>query len=199
MEFNKKLQELRRQKGLTQEQLAEALFVSRTAVSKWESGRGYPSIDSLKKISEILGVTVDELLSTDELVSLAEEEGTQKRHLIDLLFGLFDISAAFLLFLPFFAQKSDSIINEVSLLSLSLNSVFLTAVYFVFVAITVVFGVLTLAMQNCKNVFWNQIKSPFSVTLSLLGTLLFIISLQPYAAVFLFLFLIIKVLVIIKR
>ncbi|MEE1197563.1 MAG: helix-turn-helix transcriptional regulator, partial [Acutalibacteraceae bacterium] len=42
MEFSQKLQELRRQKGLTQEQLAAALFVSRTAVSKWESGRGYP-------------------------------------------------------------------------------------------------------------------------------------------------------------
>ena len=46
MEFGEKLQELRKKKGLTQEELAEALYVSRTAVSKWELGRGYPNIDS---------------------------------------------------------------------------------------------------------------------------------------------------------
>ena len=51
MEFNKKLQELRKQKGFTQEELAELLFVSRTAVSKWESGRGYPNIDSIFVLS----------------------------------------------------------------------------------------------------------------------------------------------------
>ena len=54
MEFNEKLQELRKNKNLTQEQLAEMLFVSRTAISKCESGRGYPSIDSLKEISNFL-------------------------------------------------------------------------------------------------------------------------------------------------
>lgn len=53
MEFHEKLQELRKSRGLTQEELAEALFVSRTAISKWESGRGYPSIDSLRKYPDI--------------------------------------------------------------------------------------------------------------------------------------------------
>ena len=56
MEFHEKLQELRKNRGLTQEELAEALYVSRTAISKWESGRGYPSIDSLKKINPIFKV-----------------------------------------------------------------------------------------------------------------------------------------------
>lgn len=40
MEFNEKLQKLRKQRGLTQEELAEKLYVSRTAISKWESGKG---------------------------------------------------------------------------------------------------------------------------------------------------------------
>ena len=47
MEFNEKLQKLRTNENLTQEELAEKLYVSRAAISKWESGRGYPSIDSL--------------------------------------------------------------------------------------------------------------------------------------------------------
>ena len=44
MEFNEKLQYFRKKSNLTQEELAEKLFVSRTAISKWESGRGMPSI-----------------------------------------------------------------------------------------------------------------------------------------------------------
>ena len=78
MEFNEKLQELRKQRGLTQEELAEVLYVSRTAISKWESGRGYPNIDSLKEISKYFSVSLDELLSGDELLTIAEEEGKQK-------------------------------------------------------------------------------------------------------------------------
>ena len=74
MEFNEKLQELRKHRGLTQEELAEQLFVSRTAVSKWESGRGYPSIDSLRAIPKFFSVTVDELISTDEILVVAEAD-----------------------------------------------------------------------------------------------------------------------------
>ena len=82
MEFNQKLQELRKQKGLTQEELAKELFVSRTAISKWESGRGYPNIESLKLIAKFFSVTVDELLSSNEALTLAEEsqKETEKRY-----------------------------------------------------------------------------------------------------------------------
>ena len=74
MDFGEKLQELRKSRGMTQEELAEALFISRTAVSKWESGRGWPSIDSLKAISTFFDITIDELLSGEKLLSIAERE-----------------------------------------------------------------------------------------------------------------------------
>ena len=67
MEFNEKLQKLRKDQSLTQEELAEKLFVSRTAISKWESGRGYPSIDSLKA-SCVCAVTHDALFNAEQSV-----------------------------------------------------------------------------------------------------------------------------------
>ena len=104
MEFNEKLQKLRKQKGLTQEELADELFVSRTAVSKWESGRGYPNIESLKAMAKFFSVTVDELLSTGEVLDLAEKEGRQKEdRFCNIVYGLLDICMVLLLFLPFFA------------------------------------------------------------------------------------------------
>ena len=108
MEFYEKLQALRKTKGITQEELAEALYVSRTAISKWESGRGFPNIESLKAISKYFSVTVDTLLSGDELLTLAEEDQKHKEMCVrDMIFGLLDCSMALLLFLPFFGQKAD--------------------------------------------------------------------------------------------
>ena len=78
MELSEKLQELRKEKGLTQEELAEALFVSRTAISKWESGRGVPNIESLKAISKFFSVSIDELLSGEEILKIADEDNKQK-------------------------------------------------------------------------------------------------------------------------
>ena len=199
MEFNEKLQELRKQKGFTQEELAERLFVSRTAVSKWESGRGYPNIDSLKAISKLFSVTIDELLSGDELLSIAEEENKNKENSIrNLVFGLLDISIVMLLFLPFFAQRGSGFIKTVSLISLNGISSYILVSYFILVIMTAFTGVIELALQNCSCVFWQKSRNKISVLLSILGTVLFIISLQSYSAVFLFVFLIIKTLMLIK-
>ncbi len=200
MEFNEKLQELRKQKGITQEELAESLYVSRTAISKWESGRGYPNIDSLKVIAEFFGITIDELLSGDELLTIAEEDNKQKEtHFCDLVFGLLDCSIAMFFFMPFFGQTVDGILQEVSLLSLNEITPYLRTAYFVVVIGIIIWGVLTLALQNCRQTFWVRNKIKVNLVLNTVGALLFIISSQPYAAAFLFVFLVIKVLMLIKR
>ena len=200
MEFNEKLQELRKQRGLTQEELAQALYVSRTAISKWESGRGYPNIDSLKAIAKFFGVTIDELLSGDELLTIAEADNRQKgKHLRDLVFGLLDSSIAMFFFLPFFGEKTGGVIQEVSLLALTGVSSWLRMIYFVVVIGIVLCGILSLALQNCRQAFWDRSKTQISLLLNAVGTLLFMISLQPYSAAFLFVFLAIKVLMLIKK
>ena len=200
MELNEKLQELRKQKGLTQDELAAQLYVSRTAVSKWESGRGYPNIESLKAIAKFFSITLDELLSTDEVLKIAEED--QKRteiHFRDLVFGLTDLCMCLLLFLPFFAARNAGIFEEVSLLTMGNTEWYLKAAYFAVVIGMTVTGILTLALQNCQAAVWAKGKTNLSVILSIIAVLLFMISLQPYAAVFAFSLLLIKVVLLIKR
>ncbi len=200
MEFNEKLQELRKQKGLTQEELAELLYVSRTAISKWESGRGFPNIESLKAISEYFSISLDDLLSGDKLLAIAEKDHKEREtHFRDLLFGALDLSLALLFFLPFFGQRAGQEIAEVSLINLTEVRPYLRALYFTAVGGTVMFGILTLALQNCKKLFWIKSKVTVSLFFSIACTALFILSQQPYAAVLTFVFLVIKVLMLIKH
>ena len=200
MEFYEKMQDLRKQKHLTQEGLASALFVSRTAISKWESGRGYPNIDSLKAIAAFFGVTVDELLSGGEVLTIAQEEHRQTKHrFCDLFFGLLDISAAMFLFLPFFGQTVDGVVQEVSLLSLTAVQPYMLTAYYAAVISLTVLGVLTLALQNITAPHWTNSKHVISLVLNAVGVLLFILSPQPYAAAFLFVFLIFKTFILLKH
>jgi len=77
MNFGIKLQILRKDKRLSQEDLAEQLGVSRQAVSKWERGEGYPEMDTVIMISNLFGVTLDYLLkdNDEDVSSTIEEEG----------------------------------------------------------------------------------------------------------------------------
>ena len=200
MEFNEKLQELRKLKGLTQEELAEALYVSRTAVSKWESGRGMPNIESLKAISKFFAVTLDDLLSNEELLVIAEDDHRQKEmHIRDLIYGLLDCGMALLFFLPFFGQKANGTIQGVSLLALTGIQFYLKILYLIVVIGMTVLGILTLALRNNDSIVWIQNKNKLSLLFNAIGVLLFIISQQPYAAVFVFVFLVIKVLLLMRQ
>ena len=193
MEFHEKLQKLRRQKGLTQEEAARRLFVSRAAVSKWESGRGYPNIDSLKAIAALYDVSVDDLLSGRETMTMDDaDKKARKTKMCDRLFGIMDCCGLLYLFLPLFAQRAYGMVWAVSLLELTNINGYMQFIYVAFVMAMAGLGVLGLMRPHVQC-------SIASLILSAVGVLLFSISLQPYGVAFTFIFLMIKVFLLIKR
>ena len=89
-------------------------------------------------------------------------------------------------------------IQEVSLLSLTEMETYIKIPYFMVVFAMILWGILILALQNCKSTLWLRSKDKVSLGLRSIGALLFMISLQPYAAMFTFIFLLIKALMLIK-
>lgn len=72
MTFGEKLKEARKEAGLSQEQFAEKLSVSRSAVAKWESDKGMPDVNNLKAMAQLLDISVDYLLDENEKLSFNE-------------------------------------------------------------------------------------------------------------------------------
>ena len=202
MELNEKLQQLRKQRGLTQEELAEMLYVSRTAISKWESGRGYPSIDSLKAISKLFAISIDELLSSEELMSIAETEQKEKtKHMSDLIFGALDCMAAMMFVLPIFGERKtqEEMIRSVSMMELSYLAPYMRVAYIATVILIVAIGVLELLSQRIQNRVWEKNRVMISLGLNLFGVTIFMASLQPYAGFFLLCTLAVKGILAIKQ
>ena len=198
MEFNEKLQKLRKEQNLTQEELAEKLFVSRTAISKWESGRGYPSIDSLKVIAKYFHITIDELIGGEEIVTLAEQDIKEhnKKHTA-LICGVLDCFVALLLFLPLFGN-GDSSGASVTVFSLTGVSGWLKIVFIVAIGLTVLNGFCGVVFGSFDKPVWNKRVVIAGLGLSILATVLFIVTRQPYAGVFCFSVLIIKGILFLK-
>lgn len=79
MTFDEKLKKLRKEQNLTQDDLAEKIFVTRTAISKWETGQGYPSIESLKLLAKLFNISIDELISDEDVeVKINQEKQKDK-------------------------------------------------------------------------------------------------------------------------
>lgn len=197
MNFNEKLQQLRKQNNMTQEELAKVLFVSRTAVSKWESGKGYPNIDSLKSIAEVFGITIDDLLSNNELITLAINENDSNINKISTLaFGLLDILVIIFIFLPLYAKQEPTYVHTVSLLSNpDLNTVTFY-LYFAFLFILSVLGIIEIFLQFKKEEKKSNTVKLISIAVHTVTILLFIASRQPYAAALMFILFGIKIILL---
>ena len=79
MKFNEKIVKLRKLKGLTQDEFAAAVGVSRQAVYKWESGQSYPEVPKLLEMKLLFGISIDDLL--DESFEVVLPEKTKKRRI----------------------------------------------------------------------------------------------------------------------
>ena len=88
MILQEKMKELREQAGLTQEQEAEKLNVSRSAIARWETGKGIPDISNLIAISELFNISLDELIKGDSKVEkkIIADEKARKWHLFVILY-----------------------------------------------------------------------------------------------------------------
>ena len=199
MEFNEKLQELRKNRGLTQEELAELLFVSRAAVSKWESGRGYPNIESLKEIAKFFSVSIDELLSGEKLLSIAErEKKADVRRICNLLFGFADLLFLLLVILPLYPNTVNGFVYSVNLFGVSDVSTAGKAVYAVMFAVLILSGLVKLIFTRMNAEKPNKILTEISVMLNILAVLFLTVTRAVYAAVVAFFILVIKA-VLLKR
>ncbi len=198
MEFSEKLQELRKGRSLTQEQLAEALYVSRTAVSKWESGRGYPSIDSLREVSRFFSVTIDELISPDEVVSAAQaEKRSFARGYASLVCGLLDVLPALLLVVPMFGNGPE-VPTTVSMFALTSTSTWIMAVFVACVGATVLCGFCELVASRIEG-RWGEVALAVGVALSAASVAVFILARQPYAGITCFALLVTKAVLLWRR
>ena len=198
MEFNEKLQELRKSRGLTQEELAEALYVSRTAVSKWESGRGYPNIDSLREISVFFSVTVDDLLSSEKLLSIAEKENKSNiRKLCNLLFGVVDLCSLILILLPIYPNTVDGFVYSVSLLQYSQISPINKTIYWIMFVTLLTLGLIEIILSR-KTDKSNKVVMSISMIFNVFSVIFLALTRETYAIVITFLLVVMKGITLLK-
>ena len=194
MELSKKIKQIRNDNKLTQEQFAEKMLVSRTAVSKWENGTCYPSIDSLRYMSQIFNVSLDKLLSSEEILEIAKTENQSNISKYNsLLFCLLDIVRIIFVFLPLYSYKTNDFIYSVSLLnSIDLGSTL--KIIFVLIFITfLILGITELIFNYKRN---NGLINKISVFLDMISIFVLLFTKQPYVIALMFVIFIIKIIML---
>ena len=191
MEVNKKIQKLRKENNLTQDQLAERLVVSKIYVARIENGKILPSVKDIKNIARILDVNVSDLTSFDDLIFIAENDNYNRLdRKTTLFFAILDILSISFIFMPFYVKNN----NAMTLIELKPLSSLLYIAYLVLLIVSFIVGVLEIifSANNKKNKLKNV--KIISVVVYAFSILIFALSKQSYITAFLFLFLMIKIL-----
>lgn len=198
MDFGEKLKALRTERGLTQEQLAAKLYVSRTAVSKWETGGGSPNLDSLQVVARLFDVSVDDLLSADDLIVLARDERRSTARSSGMLsFGLLDVLAVVFAFIPLYGVDDGSFVRMANLADYG-ASVDFGASFAVMAAavVSLMFvGAVEILLAAAGSRRAARIVALVGFAVQALAVVLFASTMQPYATTLMFALLLAKVVV----
>ena len=198
MDIGEKLKALRTERGLTQEQLAARLYVSRTAVSKWETGGGSPNLDSLQAVARLFDVSVDDLLSADDLIVLARDERRSTARSSGMLsFGLLDVLAVVFAFIPLYGVDDGSFVRMANLADYG-ASVDFGASFAVMAAavVSLMFvGAVEILLAAAGSRRAARIVALVGFAVQALAVVLFASTMQPYATTLMFALLLAKVVV----
>lgn len=198
MDFGEKLKALRTERGLTQEQLAARLYVSRTAVSKWETGGGSPNLDLLQAVARLFDVSVDDLLSADDLIVLARDERRSTARSSGMLsFGLLDVLAVVFAFIPLYGVDDGSFVRMANLADYG-ASVDFGASFAVMAAavVSLMFvGAVEILLAAAGSRRAARIVALVGFAVQALAVVLFASTMQPYATTLMFALLLAKVVV----
>jgi len=199
MKLSEKLKDLRVSKNLTQEQLAEKLYVTRAAISKWEQDNGYPSIDSLKNIASFFSVSIDDLLSANDLIVLVKKDTFFHIERVNsIIYSILDMLTLLFIFLPLYGQLDQGIFQSVPLNQYHDVSNLTIVLYYIAIFTLVIYGMVGLILQfSSKNISHHKLKI-LSFIINFPVILLFALTRQPYVSSFLLIFMMIKLLLSIK-
>lgn len=194
MNFSEKIQKLRKQNNLTQEELAEKLFISRTAISKWESGKGYPSIDVLKQISVLFDISVDNLLSSEQILELAEQDKMSKlKKNNGLIFGAIDLLIIFMIILPLYASTVNQYIYSVSLFAKKDLLSYIKISYLIGYISLIIIGIIEIILSVFGKDKIKKCINIISLVLHFVVILFLIMTKEPYACSLLFILFVFKI------
>ena len=197
MTFGEKIKGLRQKNNLTQEELAKKLYVSRAAVSKWESDRGYPSIDLLKDIASLFSISIDELLSNEEIIDIAKTENKANiKRAKYLIFGLLDVVSILFAFLPLYPHRVGGFVYSVSLAQANGVNAALKVCFIVFLVMLSQIGVVELISYFVNNLSLQKVCRVISVIVECLSILIFAVSNQAYLTSLLFVVFALKIILI---
>lgn len=193
MKFGDNLRQIRKSKKMSQEQLAEKLFVSRTAVSKWESGKGYPSIDSLKYMSKLFSISIDNLLSSEEILDIAEQDKQQRlKKNNGFIFSAFDILSLFMIILPLYESTVNNYIYSVSLFAKNDLFNYIKITYLVSYIILFIIGIVEIILNLLGKEKIQKNLNIISLLIHLALILFFIMTKEPYACSLIFILFVFK-------